>query len=68
VEPNPRHDWIAGDPSTWTGRKIRNKKTGAIFRIGAVFQDGTVELESDGEMAGYRLDLATIRSRYEPDQ
>ncbi len=56
-------NWLDNDPSTWPGRKIRNRKTGAVLTIRNVFRNGRVELERS--WMTYSSDIHSIRATYE---
>jgi hypothetical protein len=60
---NAKTDWLSSDPSKWSGKGIRNKKTGAVYTIGHVFQNGKVEIQRESE--AFALDVPTVREHYE---
>jgi hypothetical protein len=59
-----QHSWLA-DPASpqWTGRKVRNKRTGKEYVIGDVFAQMHVEMENDAKTTIHTA--ASLRTSYE---
>lgn len=59
-----RRNWLLGDPFAWRGRKIRHRKTRAIYTVRQVFlKSSRVELQKG--MMSYQTHIITIRKDYE---
>ena len=58
-----RRDWLSGDPFAWRGRKIRHRKTRAIYTVRQVFMSGRVELQKS--FMSYLTHVITIQKDYE---
>jgi hypothetical protein len=56
-------NWLDNDPTTWPGRKVRNRRTGVVLTIKNVFRNGRVELERSWMI--YSSDIHSIRATYE---
>jgi hypothetical protein len=58
-------DWFSEPASPkWTGRRIKNMKTGKEYVIGDVFGERHVEMDRDGQTTIHNA--ANLRGNYEP--
>jgi hypothetical protein len=58
-----KDSWLMGDPVTWRGRKIRSRRTGAVYVVRQVYRTGRVELEKS--WMTYFSNVENIREEYE---
>jgi hypothetical protein len=61
--PQPVQSWLAGDPFGWIGKRVRSRKTGAIFTVRNAYRNGRVELEKSWMTYSYAVE--TIRAEFE---
>ncbi len=59
----PPDSWLANDPYTWRGRKIRQRTSTSLYLVRQVFVNGRVELERGWTL--YSTDVETIRANYD---
>jgi hypothetical protein len=65
VATTEERNWFTAPASaTWTGRKIRHKKTQKEYAIGDVFGEMHVEIEKDAKTTIHSA--ALLRQRYDP--
>jgi hypothetical protein len=61
--PQLPQSWLDRDPFEWIGKKVRSRKTAAIFTVRNVYRNGRVDLEKSWMTYSYPVE--TIRTDFE---